>query len=112
MLFGDLHRGVTEQDRDLVNRYTSQQHLDREGVAEHVRMASFPLAIELSDIGDPKEPAVAPLPVGNRALGKTVAAPEKVSGIRLGAVWNVLKSLNHFRRKRHIDRLSSLCLIE
>lgn len=35
VLLCDLHAGVAEEDRDLIDGYAGQQHLDGEGVAEH-----------------------------------------------------------------------------
>jgi hypothetical protein len=42
----------------------------------------------------------------------SIAAPEEVAGIRLGAGWNVFERFHYVRGERHIDRSPGLCLIE
>lgn len=55
MFLSHFDAAVPEQHRYLINRYSAQQELNREGVAEHMRMAAFGCAIGISDIGQTKE---------------------------------------------------------
>jgi hypothetical protein len=54
-----------------------KQHLDREGVAEHVRVAALDLAVRPPDISQLEQAAIASLPIGDRAFGIPIATPEE-----------------------------------
>jgi deoxyinosine 3'endonuclease (endonuclease V) len=75
MFFCDAHAGVAKQDRNLVNGHSGKQHLDGEGVTKHMAMGALRGAIGIAQIGDLEETAVAALPVGDKGLGVSVAAP-------------------------------------
>ena len=111
-LLGDLYRSVSKEQRDLVDGHACKQHLDGEGVPEHVGMAALRRAVGLREIDQFEEAAVAALPVGNHALRLSVAAPEKVAWIRLRTGWDIFERLDYVRRERYIDRRSGLGLIE
>src|SRR5580658_3702002 len=111
-LFRDLHRSMAEQERNLIDGYAGEQHFDRERVPEHMGMASLSLAVRCSDIRRFEQTAITPLPIGNSAFWISIAAPEEVAGIRLGAGRNVFERLHDVRGERHVDRCPGLCLIE
>lgn len=90
----------------------SQALLNGEGVPEHVGMAALRRAISLSQVNQFEEAAIAALPIGNDALRLPIATPEKVTWIRLRTGRNILESLDHLWRERHIDRCSGLGLVE
>jgi len=46
-----VDRGVAEQQGDLVDRNPGQQHLDRERIPEHVRMAALQGTVGARDVG-------------------------------------------------------------
>ena len=102
---GDLHRSVSKEQRNLVDGHTCKQHLNGEGVPEHVGMAALRRAISLSQVDQFEEAAIAALPIGNDALRLPIATPEKVTWIRLRTGRNILESLDHLWRERHIDRM-------
>src|SRR5580704_16937840 len=58
-LLSDLHRSVAKQKRDLIDRDARKQHLDREGVAEHVPVAALDLAVRRPDINQLEQAAIA-----------------------------------------------------
>ena len=89
-----------------------QQHLDRKGVAKHVRMATFEFAIGRSDVRELEQTAVASLPVGHRAFGITITAPEEVARIGLGSWRHVFERFDDIGWKRYVDRCPGLRLIE
>jgi len=103
---------MAEQKRDLIDGNASEQHLDREGVAEHVRVAALTLAVRAPDVCQLEQAAIASLPVGDRAFGIPVAAPEEVAGIRLGARRNIVEGPDHVGREGNIDRRSCFRLVE
>jgi len=103
---------VSKKQRNLVDGHTCKQHLNGEGIPEHVGMTPLLLAVGLLDIGELEETTIASLPVCHGALGVAIAAPEKVAGIWLRAGGNIFESLDHMRRKRNINRRSGLGLIE
>ena len=76
-LLGDLHRSVAKQERDLIDGDAGKQHLDREGVAEHVRVAALDLAVRRPDIGQLEQAAIASLPIGDRAFGSPLPLQKK-----------------------------------
>ena len=55
MFLGHFDTAMAEQRRYLVDGNSRQQQFHGEGVAEHVRMATFGCAIGISDIGYTKE---------------------------------------------------------
>src|SRR6202023_1086373 len=59
-----------------------------------------------------KESTIASLPVGADALGRTVAAPEKMAGVGFWPIWDTSQCLDEMRGKRNIDRRPGLCLVE
>ncbi len=81
MLLGDLDAGMTEKHRDLINGNTGQQHLNSEGIPEHVRKASLYRAVRFLQSGKLEEPPKAALPVSDSALGHPVSTPEEVTRI-------------------------------
>ena len=111
MPFRDLHALMTQQYRDLIDGHPSQQHFNREGVAEHMRLQRF-RTIWCFQTSDFEEPTKRPLPVGNNRFRIAVAAPEKVSRIRLGARRNIAKILGNIVRQWNVNGNASLCLIE
>src|SRR5580698_5676490 len=64
-LFSDLHRSMAEQERNLIDGYSGEQHLHSECVAKHMGMASLSLAVCSSDIRGLEQTAIATLPIGN-----------------------------------------------
>ena len=86
MLFRDTDAGVAEEDGDLVDGDAGEQHLDREGIAEHMAVGALGCSVRLAQIGDREEAAVAALPVGYEGLGVSVARPEEIAWIRLQAI--------------------------
>src|SRR5580704_4255095 len=111
-LLGDLHRSVAKQERNLIDGNARQQHLDRKGVAEHVRVAALDLAVRSPDISQLEKTTIASLPIGDRAFGIPIATPEVVAEIGFRTGRQILKSLDHDRRKRNIDRRSGFRLVE
>ena len=85
VLFRDADAGVAEQDRHLIDGNAGQQHLDSEGIAEHVTMAALWRVVRFAEIGDFKEPAIGTLPIGDEGFWKAVAGPEEVIRIRFEA---------------------------
>lgn len=75
MFLADLHTAVTEQYRHLIDGHTSQQHLDGEGIAQHVGMAPFMQRREF------EHPSQCALPIGHGCLQQPIASPEKVLGV-------------------------------
>ena len=102
MFFRDTDAGVAEEDGDLVDGDAGEQHLNREGIAEHMAMGALGCAVRLAQIGDREETAVAALPVGDEGSGVSIPAPEKIAWIRLQAIWHLPQQLGDFRRQRHI----------
>jgi len=98
VLFRDLHAGVTEQDRNLVDGNTGQQHLHRERVAEHVAMASLRCTVRPAEISHGEEAAIGPLPVRYIGLGIAVSAPEEIRRIRLESIGNIAEQFHDMRR--------------
>jgi len=78
VLFRDADAGMTEQDGDLIDGDSGQQHFNGEGVAEHVAVGALACAVGLVQVGNGKESPVGPLPVGNVGFGQAVAGPEEV----------------------------------
>jgi len=97
-LLGNFHRSVSKEQRNLVDGHTGKQHLNGEGVPEHVGMAAHRRPIGLSEIDQFEEAAVTTLPVGNDALRLPIATPEKVAWIRLRTGRDILESLDHLWR--------------
>jgi hypothetical protein len=89
VLLGDLHAGVAEQDRNLIDRHAGKQHFHRERVTKHVWMTTLDRTVRPGDVGQGEEPAIASLPVGDDALRRTVAAPEKIAGVGLWTIWDI-----------------------
>jgi len=75
-------------------------------------VTALDLAIWLPDVCQLEQTAIASLPVGDRAFGIAVAAPEEVAGIGLGARRNIVEGLDHVGRERNIDRSSRFRLVE
>ena len=73
VFFGDADAGMAEEDRYLIDGNASQKHLDGEGIAEHMAVATFWRAVRLAEIGDFEKPAICTLPVGDKRLRQTVA---------------------------------------
>ena len=73
VLFCDAYAGVAEQDGDLIDGDSGQQHFDGEGVAEHVAVGALGSAVRLVQVGYSKETPVGSLPVGDVGLGQAVA---------------------------------------
>ena len=111
-LLGDLHGSMAQQKRDLIDGYTREEHLDCEGVAEHVRVAAFDLAVRGPDISELEKTTIASLPIGDRALGIPIAAPEEVTEIGFRTGRQILQRLDHEWREWNIHRCSGLCLVE
>ena len=105
MLFGDADAGMAEEYGDLVDGNSGEQHLDGEGVAEHVAVGALGCAVRLAQIGEREEAAVAALPVGDEGFGVSVARPEKIARIRLQAIWHLPQQFGDFRRQRQRDEL-------
>jgi hypothetical protein len=103
---------MAEQERNLIDGYAGKKHLHGKRVAEHVGMASLFLTVGCSDICRLEQTAITPLPIGDSAFWISIAAPEEVAGIRLGAGRNAFERLHDVRGERHVDRCPGLCLIE
>src|SRR5579862_2760494 len=103
---------MAEQKRNLIDGHTRQEHFDREGVAEHVRVAALSFAVRSPNIRQLEDPAKAPLPVRYSALGLTVPAPEKIPRIGLRTGRKRLEGIDHDGRERHVDWRSGLGLIK
>src|SRR5258708_11120003 len=75
-------------------------------------MATLFLTIRSCDVSQLEEPAIAALPVRDRALRVAVAAPEEVTRVRLWTRRDIHKILDHKLWKRNVHRCSGLGLIE
>ncbi len=64
------------------------------------------------DISQLEQAAIASLPIGDRAFGIPVAAPEEVAEIGFRAGRQILERLDHEGRERNIDRRSGFRLVE
>jgi len=83
VLFGNANAGVAEENRHLVDWDSGQQHLDGEGVAEHMAVATLWRPVRLAEIGDFEQPAIGALPVGNEGFWQSVTGPEEIIGFGL-----------------------------
>jgi len=112
VLFRDADAGVTEQDGDLIDGDSGQQHFDGEGVAEHVAMGTLGCAVRLVQVGYSKKSPVGSLPVGHVSLGQAVARPEEVIRVGVQSGRNRAQQFGHVGWQGHKDRRTRLCLIK
>ena len=68
---------MTEQDRNLIDGNAGQQHLNCEGVAEHMAVATLWRAVRSAEIGDFEESTIGALPVGGEGFGQAITGPKK-----------------------------------
>jgi hypothetical protein len=65
-------------------------------------MTTLEGAVRLGDVSQGKRSTIASLPVGDDALGRTVAAPEKIAGVGLWSIWDTSQCLDEMRVERNI----------
>lgn len=112
MLLSYADAGVAKEDRDLVDGNAGQQHLNGEGVAEHVAVGALWGAVGIAQVGDLEEPTIGTLPIGHKGLGKAVASPEEVAWVGFEARWNRAEQFRDLRRQRHKDGDSGFGLVK
>ena len=112
MLFCDADAGVAEQDGDLIDGDSGQQHFDSKGVAEHVAVCALRRAVRLVQIGYSKKSPVGPLPVGDVGLGQAIARSEEVIRVGVQSGRNRAQQFGHVGWQGHKDRRTRLCLIK
>ena len=112
MLFRHTDASVAEEDGDLIDGDSGQQHFDGEGVAEHVAVGALGRAVRLVQVGYSKKTPVGALPIGDEGLGQAVARPEEVIRVRFQARRNRAELIGDMRRQGDEDRNAGLRLIE
>ena len=97
---------MAEDCRYLFESHTSQKGFDREGIAQHVRVAALRLAAWFFERCKPEQFPVTALPVGNDRLGKSGAGPEEILVVRVAflAGGNSAQRLGYIRGNRAINR--------
>src|SRR5258708_19145388 len=81
VFLGNLDTAVAQQQRNLIERNAREQQFDREGVAEHVRMAALRQAVFARQIQISKKEAQRSLPSLLGGMVVPIAAPEDISRI-------------------------------
>ena len=98
VLLGNLDAFMPEQDRNLIEWYSREEHFHCKRVAKHLGMTALGRPVRLSEVGDSEQASVAPLPVCNSRLRQSVPAPEKIHAVWLRSGGNRSQSCRHVRR--------------
>src|SRR5215472_10135920 len=77
-----------------------------------MRKGALPRAVRFSQVGEVKQPSVAPLPISDRGLRFAVAGPEKVARIGSGSRRDGPEHLRDRGRQRHVNGGSSFRLVK